>query len=669
MRHVPPVCLLPLVLVLVCNVPALVTAAEEAAPASWQALPAETLVAVRVPDGGGLIEALRQRTKLGAVMLSQERCDRIGELIRQADPQAWALTVEGLEQRGLSTKDLFQLLSGETAFALLAEARPDRAPLMVALGWVTPGPDLAERLLNAVAGAVEDQAEAKNAVTRTDLKLGGHKVMHLVFPHVTQPPGADQVRWEMGPDGKPVMIEPDQGAPDTEARVTDQIHLLIARLGGRLVLAATFPQSGNEAMPLLEADEEVDFDALTGIEQATGVFARFLAAHGGDGGTFVDRIMAAPGLAAVLPDGDVALEMLGDFGAVYKLLAAYDDEALQQALEVIQALGLDRLGAAAYCLALDESLLRTGTFLAVPAPRQGLAGLLDQPALAPDPPVWVPADIMVYTQGSADLGAIYARIKETVIAAFPDAAAMQYDMIEQTALNFLQTDPATLLGSLGHRHVMLSFVPTVKKLQLPGREVEMPASRMAFVWEVTDEALWQRMIPALAASPMLQGAFELVEEQGFTGLRSQQEALDAAIFLGKGHLVLALGPDVAERVLTALSHPPAGDAAFGNGKVMARVRQVERLEPGLMFQAGDMAIYFEKVMPLLLNTFKMMGMTGFPGGAQTARLVQGLEEVLPSEQEAKGLMGVTGGDLFVNEHGLAGRSFAELPPPDDQADQ
>ena len=330
---------------------------------------------------------------------------------------------------------------------------------------------------------------------------------------------------------------------------------------------------------------------------------------------------------------------------------------------MVKALGLDGFGALAYRFTLDGNVLRTGMFVAAPAPRQGLMGLLDQPALPPDPPAWVSTDIMAYTHFSADLGAVYTLVKEVVSAAFPDQAPMQFGMIEQQMQAMLQTDPAALLGSLGKRHAMLTFAPRMAKMGSPDGEIAMPANRMAFVWELEDADLWQRTFQVISA--LTQGAFEFVEEQGFTGLRPKQAPVEMGVFLGKGHLVVAIGSDVAETVLASLSNPPEGDAAFGNSAAMARVRQLQEFEPGLMFQAGDMTRYFEQMAPMITNAFKM-GMVQAAPNEEAARVVQGLEEMMPAGEELKGLMGVSGGDVRVNEHGLVGNSFVELPPPGDQ---
>ena len=636
-------------------------AADADAPASWQALPAETLVAIRIPDGAALIEQMRQQTKFGAVMFQQQRWAGLFDLLKKGDPDEWGKMVSALEEYGLATDDVPKLFAGEAAVALLAEARPPEDALMLAIGWITPGEDLAQRLLDAVAAAVEDHADDEHPVARFDRELSGHEVMHLVIPQMSDPQEFGGGRRRMGPDGRPVWTEGDD--QDAEPRVIDQVHVLLSRLGGRLAVAVTFPQAGSEVARQLRSGEEVDLDEVTGIEQAAGMFARFLAAHdGGEGGAFVDQVMSAPGLAAALPEGDIAIEVLGDLGVFYDLMAEYEETV--QTLAVIESIGLDRVGAGAYRFVLDGNLLRAGMFVEVPAPRQGLASLLDQPALPPDPPVWVPADILAYTQISADLSAMYQQVKEVLFATVPDQAPMMFGMMEGWVMATLQTDLATLLGSLGTRHVLLTYAPTVRKMAaLDG--MEMPADRVAIIWEVKDPDLWQRLLQTVAAMPQLQGALKFVEEQGFSGLRLNEGDVEMAVFLGKGHLVWAIGQDIAEGVLASLSHPPDGDAAFRNSMAMQRVGELQRLEPGLMFQAGDMSAYFEKVVPMMMGMFRTM-LAGAGPGSEEALVLQGLEELVPSGQELKGVMGVTGGDAIVDNHGLSGQSFVELPPPDDR---
>ena len=49
-------------------------------PSSWDCLPEDTMLAVRIPNGQAFLQALRQNTKFGAVGLSEERLGRVTEL-------------------------------------------------------------------------------------------------------------------------------------------------------------------------------------------------------------------------------------------------------------------------------------------------------------------------------------------------------------------------------------------------------------------------------------------------------------------------------------------------------------------------------------------------------------------------------------------------------------
>ncbi len=67
----------------------------------------------------------------------------------------------------------------------------------------------------------------------------------------------------------------------------DQTHVFIARaLGDRILLGNTYPQSEAEVRELIgdDADKKVDLAAITGAEEAKGIFARFLKAHSGQPG-------------------------------------------------------------------------------------------------------------------------------------------------------------------------------------------------------------------------------------------------------------------------------------------------------------------------------------------------------------------------------------------------
>ena len=57
--------------------------ASDATRPSSQCLPDETVLLARIPNGRAFFDALRQRTQLGAILLSDERFDRVMKVIRE----------------------------------------------------------------------------------------------------------------------------------------------------------------------------------------------------------------------------------------------------------------------------------------------------------------------------------------------------------------------------------------------------------------------------------------------------------------------------------------------------------------------------------------------------------------------------------------------------------
>jgi hypothetical protein len=231
----------------------------------------------------------------------------------------------------------------------------------------------------------------------------------------------------------------------------------------------------------------------------------------------------------------------------------------------------------------------------------------------------------------------------------------------------LQADLSTLLSSLGARHVFLQFASGKQKIDFGDEEVEVSADRLAIVWELTDADLWQRIFAVIATSPMLPGVAKLDEEQGFTSLRpaEQDELMNPTVglFLGKGLLVLTIGPNVAEALLASINNPPEGEAAFRNGKVMQRMQELQPLEPCIMFQAGDVGEGFERSVTAMMDML-MLGVSLASPHSEEVGLRKGVRELMPTTQQFKGMLGISGGTAIVNEHGLVISSILELPPAD-----
>ncbi|MGH7193565.1 MAG: hypothetical protein ACREJM_08540, partial [Candidatus Saccharimonadales bacterium] len=129
-------------------------------PPAWGALPDETALVVRLPSGAAFVDALRQQTKLGAVLLSADRLDRLAEAVVSSSPEEWDEWRQTLGRYDLKPEDWRELVRGEVGFAVALEPRADREPLVVGLGWLDAGDDVSQRLLAAVQAVVADEADA-----------------------------------------------------------------------------------------------------------------------------------------------------------------------------------------------------------------------------------------------------------------------------------------------------------------------------------------------------------------------------------------------------------------------------------------------------------------------------------------------------------------------------
>ncbi len=682
--------LLNLASIMMCAVISLALLAAPAlaqeAEAAWNALPAETVVAGRIPNGQAIVDAMRQRTKLGAVLFKADRFQQALELIKKEQPEEWEEMNAAMVKYGFKPEDNAQLLVGQTAFALVMEQRQgDEPPLMVGLAWVEPGEDLATRIMSAIDKAMLDQtAEGDRKITRVDYELAGHPVVQLTWGEFEQVFGPDAFDFpdnfdEMTDQQRQDYFEKKQKQrEEAPVEMVDQGHLMMTREGGRVYFAMVFPQSQERVAALRgEGNAKVDFAAVTGIEQAKGVLARFLTAKdAGQAGGFLSRVMASPGLTDALPKGLALFEVLGDVTPALKLVEKSPDP--EQAKKTIKVLGIESLSTMAMSMTLDGNFLRSGVYATLPSPRRGLMQLIDQAELTPDVPAWVPADVTQYTHFSFDMGKAYLMVKDLVIANFGEESAQGFAMAEGQAQMMLQVDIPTLLSSVGGKHTMVAYTPRMEKpkpMRFPGmdpedmEDVEMPpqpVKRQAWVWQLTNADVWTKLMTVIGGFAQgSEGALTAVEEQGFNGFRMKDEftGTQGGVFLGKGYLVFTSGPDVVENILASLNSAPEGDKALANSAIAARARQILPPRPGILYQIADM----NKLAKFMFDTFTTgmdFAMDQAPvGDSDPTAMIEGLKKLMPTAEEIEDVMGVSVGHAFVTDQGVVSVGVMELPAP------
>ena len=116
--------------------------AADALQPSHQCLPDETVFVLRVPEGQKFIDAFREQTRLGSVLLSPKSFEGIVNLIREQAGEGLTKFTESLAKYNLKIEDFPKLFDKEVGFAVVVEPRRGRYPLAVGLGWAEPDADL-----------------------------------------------------------------------------------------------------------------------------------------------------------------------------------------------------------------------------------------------------------------------------------------------------------------------------------------------------------------------------------------------------------------------------------------------------------------------------------------------------------------------------------------------
>src|SRR5258708_7972368 len=80
---------------------------------SWQSVPEETLFIVRVPGLTQFIDALKARTKLGAVVTAEQRWIDFRKLLEHEAGNDWRKLTAAYEKIGVTVDELWKAASGE----------------------------------------------------------------------------------------------------------------------------------------------------------------------------------------------------------------------------------------------------------------------------------------------------------------------------------------------------------------------------------------------------------------------------------------------------------------------------------------------------------------------------------------------------------------------------
>lgn len=634
---------------------------------SWECLPEETAVLLHMPQPAEFLEAIRDRTKFGAVAMSEPRLQGFWKLLLdkfRSDGAAGELEDldEALGRYDLRQEDLPAAFRGDVGAGFVVRRRDaGLPPFVMMLMWLEPGEESAARMVTAAQRKLEeDIAEDETGTTkRVDLEMAGHEVLWMVEPVMgIDPTGLDLGDVKINEDDEEAI---EKRLAELQARVrnaklvkTGHTYGFLARLGGRLAVGQTLPATPSAAQ---RAAEERDFDVEGGAEDAKETFERFLAAHTDTGRSPLAEVLETPGMAGALPQGLSLLDVVIDPRVVMK---AFDDEPTKAGLAMI---GAESLGPIAWRQTLDEGRYRSGIFASLPAPRTSLMRILDQECDASEVPSFVNREAIDFTQISLDLGKAYETVKEYAVSQRDgEQAANMFAAVEMQAQGWLGVELPRLLTSLGSRHWIVSYPPRVAEAfaearrargQNGGQQARQIADRVAVIWRITDDAPFGKILQRLAG--MAGG--DLQEEQGFRGVRIPD---GPAVFLGQDHLVVGIGADSLEKTLTAIRNPPAGESSLRESDVPRRAADLLPLEPARMFGVSD-----SSRAGGTLGMLRDMVLSLVPEDVEEPYrdLLAGVQKILPSDEEMEGMFGVGATTLRVDDNGVSLQTAWEMPSP------
>jgi len=637
---------------------------------SGECLPADTAVMLRMPQPAAFLEALRSRTKFGSVALADRRLEGLWgvmlDTLRAAGDEPPDDLEEQLAKYELQPDDLKAAFRGDMGTGVVYRKRGDGLPpLVMALAWLEPGEETARRLVTAMQRRVEERNTAgeADAPKRVDLEMAGHEVLWMVEPIMTVDTAGLDVDIDDDDD-----IDAEEFKKKLDARLdairervrnakfiqVGQTHAFLARLGGRLLAGHTLPDQAAAAARQNEGDR--DFDIESGTEEAKGVFERFLAEHAGDARALLAEALDAPGMAAALPAGIPLADLVVD-PRVF-ITASADDEMKKR----IASIGADDLGPLAWRQSLDAGTYRSGMFVTLPGPRQGLMRILDQACDPADVPSFAIREAIDFTQISLDLGAAYETVKEFAVGQGGPETANMFTAVEMQAQGWLGVELPKLLASAGSRHWIVTYPSQVAEAlaearkargQAGGVQARQVADRIAIVWQIEDEAPFIKILQRLAG---MSGG-ELQEEQGFRGVRIPD---GAAIYVGQQHLVVAIGNDSLEKTLAAIRNPPSGEASLRESNVPRRAAELLPLDPARMFGISD-----SSRSGGTLGVLRDMAEALVPEDVEASArdMLAGLQKLLPTETEMEGMFGVGVTTMRADDAGVSLQTAWEMPAP------
>ncbi len=621
---------------------------------SWECLPPDTAFMMRVPQLAEFWKMIQTRTKFGNVALSPKRLEGLWQTIATIKGDDGETSFEelekGLRKYGLESSDLMRILDAEFGVGVIVRKQDGREPVTPVLVWCEPGDDAAAKLLAAARQKLEEEGgDGEDATQRIDLELAGHDVTLAIEPKLdiddADLPEDEDLENE---DGDSVV----ERMKDAQLVKVGEQHTYITAIGGRLLVGTTSIEF---------ADGDTDL-ATAQAEEARRIFAMFLESHASDGEPALATVLREPALAGASLPGMPLVEAVIWLKPILAAAASQEGDEESDVASQLAMAGIDDIGGIVLRQAFDDGRWRSAIAMTLPAPRHGMLEILDQPCDASEVPAFVTREVADFSQLSLDLGAAYKTIRQVIVAqADGEQLTNMFSVADVQSQSWLGVDVATVLSGLGSRHWILSFPPQVaeaieraRAAEETGEDTTQLADRLAVVWQVADGTPFVKLVGRLA---QLAGG-QLEEEQGFQGVRIPG---GAAVYVGRGHLVVAMGDGTIEKTLAAIRTPPDGDASLRESDVPQRAAELLQPRPSRMYSVSD-STRTGGTFGALRDLAAVMEPDDIEDESLRAVFVA-LKELLPTAREMEGMLGIGAANLRMTDDGMLLESAWEMPAP------
>lgn len=615
----------------------------------WNSLPEDTIAAVNMNFSKEVCDKIQNNTNIGKKIFSKEKIAQLKQVINNhasVNPEM-AAGMAYLKAYGFGLDDIFGMFNNNMGVGVIPGTAGSQKYFTV-LFWA----DFDDELISKVYKFIDEKGgEAKK---RVDIELDGEKVIHLFA-------------------GK------------------DTAHVMITRLGDRLVVSISdFDKnskygefSGDDVKALEDAfqkkssngsldirplqDEFVegaDKQEVSGVKAAAsealgellkGTTARFLMAQKGEGGEFARRLLSKPGVANARPEGDMLIEGYIDIAKAIELSGENVSE--------LEMLGLNNLEGIALWSALDGNKAKTSMFVSSPKPRKGVLTLLDQAVTDALPPVWVPENVMNYSHMSFDFNLLYKVVKQIATS---QLGAQAFDNQEQSAnlalQNFIGTDAKGLINSFGKKIYQVNFGLEMQKnasANAAGINA-LPVNKTAVIIEFNNDDVMKQVIDKAMVFSLQEG-IERAKENGFDGYRIKTPMFQGSVFYGQNKIVISVGEETTELILSALSNPPKGADALINSKKFIEFVNSEKPAKSAVFTYGDASKMAPSVYSALSQFITRDTILADISNEREKAFVNDLMDLVPSESDVEGIFGISYSNGLPLESGFIFKSSIELP--------